>query len=242
MDNINLKVETVGSELVVREGYAKPIFDYTGFQHKVSTSRSFCDLVKARTKDAENCVVFSRENGFFAILDDTVINRPQDTVQYIYTHSVRAQEWASIIRGNGTIFSIKEMINFLKRREEGEISCIEEFMYAAQNFKYAVLTEGDFTRDNDHNYVVAIKVKEVEGTVRVPETITVNMELYQNSGFFQDIEIEVEIHRPKNENDGRPGFKLSCPKIERYEKAAKDKEAELIQHELDGYLLLEGVR
>lgn len=231
---------TPNGDCTFRTGEAPKIFQYRGYQYKAETTDSFCRLLKAKAdRNIPAAVVFVNDDGYQAIVDTTVEDRPQDKISFAYGYSVLAQEWLDILRG-GKVFSVKNMIEFLKQREEGEIDDIESLMYAAQNFKYVIKTEGDFTRDDKQNYVMAIKIGEAEGTVKVPERFYANIEIFEGSGFMQCIEIEVDIHRPKSEHEGNPGFMLSCPKFDRYLDKAKRNEVAKLEHELTGFLVVTG--
>jgi hypothetical protein len=227
------------AETVFRTGTAPEIFQYKGFAHRADTADSFCRLLKAKAPDTVQPVVFVNDNGFCAVVNSDEQSRPQDRIDYSFKLSLTAQEWVMILKGKEA-FSVKDMIDFLKRREPGEIDSIEEMIAAARNFRYVIKTEGDFTRDSSQNYVMAIKVGEAEGTVRVPDHITARFPLLEGSDFIQDMEIEVEIHRPKHEDDGSPGFCLSCPKYPRYMKKAKEHETARIERDLTEYLIVRG--
>ena len=237
-EQIKLDLSTNG-DCIFRTGDAPRIFQYRGFSYEADSTDSFCRLLKAKAANIPAAVVFVNDIGFRAIVDTTVEERPQDKITYKYAFSILAQEWLDVLKG-GRIFSIKEMVDFLKRREEGEIVDSEKLMTAAQNFKYVVKTEGDFTRQDNQNYVMAIKVGEAEGTVTVPERFYANLELIEGSGFTQTMEIEIEIHRPKNEQDGKPAFLLSCPKFDRYYDKAKRNEIAKLEHELSEFLVVTG--
>lgn len=90
-----------------------------------------------------------------------------------------------------------------------------------------------------NNYTFNVKLSDGEGTVRIPKVITANIEILNGSDFRQDIEIEVEVERPKDPSE-RPCFLLSCPKYLRYYKAAIDRESTLLPEQLPGYLIVRG--
>jgi hypothetical protein len=235
---LNLSPSPTG-ETSFRTGEAPKIFQYRGFGYKTYSTDSFCRLLKAKATSIAQAVVFENDSGFSAIVDTSVEDRPQDEISYAFNFSVHAIEWELILKEK-RIFSVKDMVNFLKRREQNEIEDIEKFMGAAQNFKYAVKTEGDFTRADSQNYTFAIKVGEAEGTVKVPDRIYANLALIEGSEFVQTIEIEVDIHRPKDEKDGAPGFMLSCPKYPCYWQRAFEYEATEMERELSEFLVVKG--
>jgi len=169
-----------------------------------------------------------------------VQDREQDVVYYSYAWSVQFEEWRDILLKE-TIFSVKGLADFLKRREAHEICNIDELLYAVQNFRYVTNIQGDFSFEDRNNYTFNVKINEAEGTVRVPKTLNVNMELLKGSGFFQDIEVEIEVYRPKNQDEA-PGFLLSCPKFDRYIEDAKKHEVETLLALLPNYLVVAGNR
>jgi len=239
MSEMNLKLEAPG-ETVFRTGDAPKIFQYEGYQYRADSTDSFVKLLKMKA-DNQKAVVFINTAGFHAIVDTHVVDRQQDTITYAYELSTLAREWIPILQSaEGKVFTIKQMTDFLKRRDPGEIDDIETFLFAAQNFRYVKKVEGDFTRDNSQNYVMAIKVGESEGTVKVPSAIYANIALLEGSDFVQQIEVEVEIHRPNDMKEGQPGFLLTCPKYQRYLGKAQQNEAAKMEHELNGFLVVKG--
>lgn len=226
-------------ELVLRNGEAKPVFDYRGFTYKADGTRDFAALVGAKAPETDSCIVFFNDSGFKAILDDRVQDRPQDRVVYSFQQSVQMKEWADVLGERGKVFGIKDFADFLKRREEGEIQDLENLLYAVQNFKYVTNIEGDFTFEDRNNYTFNVKVNEAETTVRVPKVLVVSLEIFKGSGFKQDVEIEIEVHRPKDPSE-KPGFLLSCPKFGRYHETAKEYEFSQLAVLLEGYLVVAG--
>lgn len=239
MDEI--KVIPTGGELTLRTGDAPKVIDpyeYRGFRYTALTAGSFTELVKAKGSQA-SAIIFMDDAGFCAILDDSIKNRPQDRISYKFESSTQRKEWGAVLGANGEGFTIKKLTDFLKRREEGEIESIEDLLFAVQNFKYATLTAGDFTYDSRNNYTFSIKVNEAEGTVRIPTAIIAKVEIYKGSGFFQDVEVEIDIHKPKDAGE-QPVFHLSCPKWERYVVKAKDHEYETLIAALADWLVVTG--
>ncbi|GHV50307.1 hypothetical protein FACS1894216_02250 [Synergistales bacterium] len=234
-----LEIKPDGGELIIRTGDAPTVFDpYAGFQYTALTPKSFVELVRAKGKQ-EHAVIFMHGGGFSAILDDTVTDRPQDVINYGFAFSTQFEEWREVLTNDGDAFKIKELADFLKRREPCEIMDADKFLYAVQNFKYVSNITGDFTFDDRNNYVFSIKVNDAEGTVRFPAVINAYIEIFRGSGFVQDIPIEVEIVKPKNPGE-EPLFLLSCPTFERYRVKAAEREFEELRNELDGWLVAEG--
>ena len=133
----------------------------------------------------------------------------------------------------------KAFIDFLRRREPGEIENSDFLIAAIQNFKYVTNITGDFTYDDRNNYTFAMKVGDAEGTVKLQQIVIANIEVFNESEFIQVMEIELEVQKPKNEGE-KLAFLLHCPKLSRYSKKAVDNEIEVVKAELDGYLIVAG--
>lgn len=146
-------------------------------------------------------------------------------------------------------YNIKSTLPAISRRAIGsyaddftvKVDVNEKLLIAVRNFKYVTQTEGDFTRTDDDNYVMSIKVKEAEGTLKMPRFIFVNMVILNESQFTQKIEVQLDIIKPKDEGD-KLSFKLSCPIMNRYIKDAIKSETDSIKSELTNYLLLSGTQ
>jgi hypothetical protein len=234
---VEIKVEPVAGQVILREGTVPDIFQYKGFSYAAGTTKSFADLVLAKAK-RESAVIFMNEKGFRAILDDTVQDRPQDKVSYAFEWSVQAREWQGILQ-KSVLFNINDLSNFLKRRTDNEIRDIDMLKHAVHNFRYVTKIDGDFSFEDRNNYAFNVKISEGETTVRVPRVITASIELFAKSEYFQDMEIEVEVSRPKDQSE-KPGFLLSCPKFERYLERAKNYEADRLEGLLEDYLIVAG--
>ncbi len=232
-----INITPAGPELVVRHGDASRVYQYNGFEHTANSTDSLIALVKSKSNQP-NCVIAYNETGIKVILDDQVQDRKQDRIIYNYKISQQYEEWRKILT-NGVVFDQKEFIKFLQRREPGEIVDIEKLIVSIQQFKYVINITGDFTREDDHNYIFMTKIGEAEGSVKIPQLLIANIEVYNESGFLQPMELELEVHKPKSENE-KPGFLLTCPKLSRYLKAAVNFETEHLKNELDGYLIVSG--
>lgn len=193
-------------------------------------------MISLTVKD--NCVIAYDEDGFKAILDDQVKDRTQDRISYLFRKSLQYEEWQKILE-DGAVFDQKSLLNFLRRREPEEIVDIDPLIAAVQNFKYVSTISGDFTFDDNNNYTFAFKVGDAEGVVRLPQYIYADMEIFNESGFIQNIELELQVQKPRAEGE-KPLFALSCPKLSRYKKEAVEHEIEAVKKELDGYLIVAG--
>lgn len=224
-------------EVVVRTGEAKELYEFKGTAFRTESVESFVRLVQAKANRPQ-CVVFCDGKGFKAILDDTVTDRPFDTVSHPFELSTIAQEWERILQ-NGAVFNIKSLVDFLKRREPGEITDIDELIYGVQNFRYLTNIAGDFTFADRNNYVFSVKIEEAESTIKIPKTVIARIELLKNSGHISDVEIEIEVKRPTNAGEN-PGILLLCPKYDRYLETAKAAALDKVVKALDGFLVVDG--
>lgn len=213
------------------------LYDYQGFQYTATSVQSFVELVR-RKGNKENAVIFGDGKGFYGIMDDKVIDRDQDSVAMPFELSVQAREWGTILT-QGESFKLKEMIDFFKRRSESEIENLQELLYAIKNFKYVSNLSGDFTYDSNNNYTFMVKVAEADGTVRIPQAFNANIEIFKDSNWIQCIEIEVEIQKPKAQDEPLL-FTLSCPKYRRYYEDAKTAAFSEMKSQLNDWLVIDG--
>ncbi|MEN6414355.1 MAG: hypothetical protein ABFC84_16580 [Veillonellales bacterium] len=232
-----INVTPNGDTLIIREGRAPEVFRYDGFRYNANSTPALIELVKSKSVKP-HCVVAYNENGFQAILNDKVVDREQDRITYIFKKSQQYKEWKKILE-DGSVFTQKQFLDFLRRREEGEINAIDSLIANIQGFKYVTNISGDFTFDDRNNYTFAIKVGDSETTVKLPQYLVANIEIYNESGFTQEIELELEVEKPKAEGE-KPLFALHCPKLPRYLQLAVDYEIDRVKKELDGYLIVAG--
>jgi len=236
MENMQIKLANAEGELIVREGKAAPIYERKAFNYSAYSTDSFIQLIKAKSHKA-NAVIAYSDTGIQAIMDDKVFDRDQDRLNYSFKLSQQYNEWRNVLGGASA--DQRDLIKFLKRREPGEVYDSELLMAALQNFKFVTNITGDFTYDDNNNYTFGMKIGDAEGTVRLPQVIYVSIEIFNESGFFQDVEIEVEVIKPRSEQD-KLMFTLQCPKLERYIREAVKYEIDKVKAELDGYLIVTG--
>jgi hypothetical protein len=232
-----VNVTPKGDVLAILEGRAPEIFQYDGFRYTAKSTPALIALVKSKSVK-ENCVIAYTEDGFKVILNDQVFDRSQDRLTYQFENSQQYKEWQRILE-NGMVFNQKQFIDFLRRREPDEIVDVESLIASIQNFKYVTNISGDFTFDDRNNYTFAFKVGDAEGTVRLPQFVYADIEIYNESGFVQNMELELEVQKPKSEGE-KPLFALTCPKLPRYQKEAVNQEIDKVKSELDGYLIVAG--
>lgn len=226
-----------GDTLTILHGEAARIYQYDGFMYQADSTSSLIDLIKSKGVQ-ENCVIAYNDKGFQVILNDKVVDRSQDRITYGFKKSLQYQEWQKILE-NGFAFDQKGFIDFLRRREPSEVDNVDTLVAAVQNFRYVTNIAGDFTYDDNNNYTFSIKIGDAEGVVKLPQCIYVNIEVYNESDFVQNMEIELEVRKPKSEGE-KPTFVLTCPKLQRYLKEALDNEINVVKQALDSYLIVAG--
>lgn len=237
MDNMEVKVvPNKDGELVIRTGDAVRIYHRKGLKYAAYSTDSLIALIISKGSKDNSIIAYS-DDGVEVILDDTVHDRDQDRLEYSFKHSQQYREWEKIL--NGVAIDQKAFIKFLQRREPDEVEGIEILMAALQNFKFVTNITGDFTYDDRNNYTFSIKIGEAEGTMKLPQMILANIEIFNESQFVQQLEIEVEVVKPRSEGE-KPTFLLTCPKLARYKRAAVEHEIGKLYDELDGYLIVTG--
>ncbi|MDT8902216.1 hypothetical protein [Anaeroselena agilis] len=239
MENLDVHVGSVegkGNELIIREGQAAPIYVHKAFEYQAYSTDSLIRLIKSKASK-EDCIIAYSDSGVQVILNDTVHDRDQDRLNYAFKHSQQYQEWEPLLKGGQ--LDQRQFIKFLQRREPDELLEIEPLMAALQNFKFVTNITGDFTFDDRNNYTFSMRVGEAEGTVRIPQMILVNMEIFNESGNIVPVEVEIEVVKPRSESE-KVLFQLSCPKLPRYKQEAVAAEIAKIHAELDGYLIVTG--
>jgi len=236
MERVQIQLANAGNELILREGDAASIYERKAFKYSAYSTDSFIQLIKAKAHKG-NAVIAYCDTGIHAIMDDKVFDRDQDRLSYDFKYSQQYSEWESVL--GGAAADQRSLIKFLKRREPGEVIDGELLMAALQNFKFVTNITGDFTYDDNNNYTFGMKIGDAEGTVRLPQMIYVSIEVFNESGFFQDVEIELEVVKPKSEQE-KLMFTMQCPKLDRYIRAAAEYEINKVKAELDGYLIVTG--
>lgn len=213
-------------------------YEYEGFAYKAFSTPSFVELVKAKAV-RENAIIFAHDGGFSAICDDTLRDRDQDSIRLDFTFSDAVKEWGTVLCEKGKTHAIKQVVDFLKRRNVKEIENLDELLYAFKNFRYVKNIAGDFTYDDRNNYNFAVKINNTESTVRIPALIEANIEIFKSSGFISAIDIEIEVLQPNNPSE-TPLILLSCPTFQRHYTKAKEVELESLRMSLKDWLIVEG--
>lgn len=237
MEKIEVKVDPVeGKELVLRTGNAAEIFQYQGFSYKAHSTDSLIALAIAKGDPGKSVIAYT-ENGIAVILDDTVKDRRQDRIAYGFKFSQQYSEWEPILKG--AQLDQRSLQKFLQRREPGEIDEIEKLLAAVQCLKFAKNISGDSVITDNNNYTFAIQVGTAESTTKIPQMIIVNLEIFNESGLKQAVEIEVECNLPSRQ-DEKVTFSFTCPKLARYKREAVANEVDKVKEALAGYLIITG--
>lgn len=211
------------------------VYQFNGVKHKLDSIASIIDLIENKGS-REKTVIFYNDSQVQAILDDTVMDRPQDYATYGFVFSDTFTEWKGILE---KALSQKDFVDFLKRRPTEEMPVVEPLLAQVQNLKLMTEIVGDYSYDDNNNITFMFKTKDGEGMTKLPSVITVEMPLLNESEFYQLIDFELELRKPKSENE-KPAFILTCPKIKRYIKTATENEVDILKEALDGYLIMAG--
>lgn len=234
MEEMKVVVNPTGDVVLVQtmelSEYINPGFHYT-----LKGIQSVIDLVKTRGSKA-NSFLFYTDKQIQVLLDDTVEKRQKDTAQYSFEPSDLLKEWKTIM---DVAIDQKQFIEFLKKREPSELPEAEALMVNLQTLKMATEVRWDGDYDDRNNYNFAIKVKDMEGNTRLPNMLTIHIPLINESELIVDIDIELEVFKPKGEGE-KPMFRLTCPKFDRYWKQAVKHEIQILKDALPNYHILAG--
>jgi hypothetical protein len=211
------------------------IYQFMGTKYSLDSVDSVVKLVEQRGSK-ERTLIFYNDEQVQVILDDLITNRPQDTATYVFKHSDDLKEWEKIF---GVLLSQKQFVDFLRHRPEKEIAEIESLLANVQCLKLATEIVGDYQYDDSNNITFMFKTKDAEGSAKLPSVLNVYLQLLNESNLVQCIEVELELRKPKSESE-KPAFVLTCPKLDRYLKIAKEYEINKLKHALEGYVILAG--
>lgn len=239
MSNENVErvhITPVGDKVTILHGNIN-VHQFQGTRYWLNSLASVVDLVKWKGSK-EHTVIFYNDEEIQVILDDTVMDRPQDKATYGFTHSEPFKEWKAVL---GDVLTQKEFVEFLRRRPQGEITEIETLLSTVQRLKLATQIIGDYAYDDNNNISFMFKIGDTEGSAKLPAVLNVTIPLFNESDKVTKLEVELELRKPKAENE-KPVFVLTCPKLNRYLKEAADYEVAKLKGSLDGYLILAGGR
>jgi len=211
------------------------VFQPEGTNYKLNSIESVAELVKIKG-NKENTVIFYNDRHVGIILNDSILDRPKDYATYTFTLSDELAAWSSLFN---KYIDQRSFVNFLKRRKPEEVDHAESLMAKIQNLKIATEILGDYQYDDNNNFTVMFKAKDKEDSITLPSVLTLQVPFFYGSNKVMSIEIEMEMVKPRNENE-KPGFKLTCLKYDLYHREAVEYEVERLQHLLPGYLVLAG--
>ena len=235
-EHIHVKPELFSKEgiLEIRRGEMK-IFQSPGANYLLESIGAVINLIKSKGSK-EHTVIFYNNDSVRVILDDSIMDRPQDKGTYRYAFSEDFLEWENIF---GRQLAQKEFVDFLRRRPEGQVGDIEWLLANIQKLKLVTEIVEDYQYDDNNNITFMFKSKDGEGNVKLPSVIIATIPLLNESDLIIPLEVELELRKPKSENE-KPGFVLTCPKLSRYIREATDHEVEKMKEALDGYLIMAG--
>lgn len=234
-EDMKIVVNPTGDHVLVQTMELKEYIN-PGFHYILESIRSVIDLVKARGT-ADFSFLFYTDSQIQVVLDDRIEKRQKDTARYEFETSDLLDEWQRLFDKG---IDQKQFIEFLKKRDtEKELPETESLIASLQNLKMATEVRWDGDYDDRNNYNFAIKVKDMEGNTRLPNMLTACIPLINESALEIDVEIELEVFKPKGEGE-KPMFRLTCPKFDRYWKQAVKHEIEVLKDALPGYHILAG--
>jgi hypothetical protein len=168
------------------------------------------------------------------IFDDTIMDKPLDTASYHFQTSDELDEWREVFSRK---LGQKHLVDFFKRRPDGEVEDLESLIAKLQKMKLVTEIVGDYQYDDRNNVSFFFKSKDGEGSVALPTMFLITIPLLNESEYKATIEVELELVKPKSE-DEKPEIVLTCPKLSRYIKEATKYEVNRMNEELEGYLIL----
>lgn len=215
-------------------------YHYKGVRHTLESVPAIADLL-TKHGSAEKSIIYFNEKNINAILDQTIQDRPFDTVVYSFEASPQAEDWLKVFDEK---LGQKDFIKFLKSREPGEIPDIERLMAQAQkitgNFK--VISESTYIDSN--NMGIVYKIEDAngkttdEGKLDLPTKLLITMPLLKESLEFFTIEVDLELTKPV---DGRPPyFIMSCPRWTTFWRQAVYVAVDDLRDRLPDYLIIAG--
>lgn len=234
---VNVLPAAGGTDLNIFTG-EKKIFYFKGAAYRIDTIDSIAELVKFRGTTA-NTLIFYDNTGIGIIFNDSIMDRPQDKAKFAFSSSDELREWQKVL---GNPQSQKQFVDFLKIRKPEEVSGVvklEALLGQVQYLSYATSIIGDFSYDDRDNITVAIKIKDSETTAKLPQQFQIGIPLIFGSEFLIPMEIQLEIQKPRDENQ-RPLFTLTCPKFNRYWNDAVKAEILRLKEALPGYQIIAG--
>lgn len=212
-----------------------------GFHYELKSTQAIIDLVKARGSQENTFVFYDDDESkprIYVILDDTVEKRKQCTAGYNFEFSDLFTEWKGIM---GHPIGQKPFFDFLKRRDAlVEFPEVQALQIAVKQLSLATIINYDAMIEDDNNYSVAFKIKDMEGSTKLPTDFEIHIPLLNESDKTSDINIELAITKPTGDGPIKADFLLTWPLLHRYIKEAVTHEINKVKEALAGYYILAG--
>lgn len=237
MNNNNVErvvIQPEGDTVTILHGNIE-VYQFKGVKYSLDSIGSVIELVNQRGSK-ERTLIFHDDEQVQVILDDSITDRPQDKAVYRFELSDAFKEWQKVL---GVPLNQKQFVDFLRHRPETEIAEIDSLLATVQYLKLATEIIGDYQYDDNNNITFMFKTRDAEGSAKLPSVLNVYLQLLNESELVQCVEVELELRKPKSENE-KPTFVLTCPKLDRYLKVAKEYEINKLKHALEGYIILAG--
>lgn len=239
MEQPKIIVTPDGDKILVQFQELHDEYINPGFTYSLRSIQAVIDLVNSRGSQDNTFIFYDDETEprIEVILDDTKAKRNQDKATYRFEISDLYNEWKTVL---DKPIDQKLFIEFLKKRDSiNEIPDAQALLASLQQLKMASQVEFDGEYDDRNNYTFAIKVRDMEGNTKLPNSITIHIPLLNESDFMADIELDLLIEKPKDAGD-KPLFLLHCPLMHRYMKDAISHEIGKLKEALPGYHILAG--
>lgn len=230
-----IHIAPAGDRIEIWHGDLPPVHQFRGTDYWLDSTASVVQFVMTKGS-IEHTVISYNDAAIKVILDDTVVDRPQDVATYGFTPSQDLVDWKAVF--DRPLYQ-KEFVDFLKRRLPGEVRYVESLIASVQKLKVNTQIVGDYQFDDNNNFTFMFKSQDGEGSVRLPSVVTVWITLLNESDHKASLDVELELRKPTSEKE-RPTFVLTCPKLPRYMKDAVQHEVKKLKEALPGYLILAG--
>lgn len=234
-DRIQIVPGTDG-KVTIRHGRQVDFF-FDKHTYETASTDSLLRLIKRKGSAEWTIIACDEENSKVSvILDDTVMNRPQDTAVLAYEWDRDLADWLNILDRR---LDQKTFVKFLQARPDAEKGDIEPLLNAASHLSVATEITGDYVHDDNQNTVFAFKSRGKEGTTKIPKSIKVLSPVVRDGQLLYSVEFEIELDLPKSA-DQKPAFIITCPKRNRYWYEAVKAEVKRIEEALPYHLVING--
>jgi len=227
-------ITPVGDTVKIMHGEL-PFFQKDGVNYRVDTLQSILDLVRSKGS-AEKTIIFYNDTFIHAILDDTINDRTLDTARYNFSYSIEFLAWKEIL---GDKLIQKDLIEFLRNHPGDVVGGIDYLISMVSKLKVVTEIVGDYNYDDNNNVSFFFKSKDGEGQVKLPAVIQIQIPVFRESSFVPIIDIELQLNKPKSENE-KPTIQLTCQKLKFYHNNAVKHEVSLLKETLSGFMIFAG--